>query len=120
MTPERWKRTEELYQAARTRPSGERAAFLAEACRDDEALRRDVESLVNESDAADDFLSEPPLANAGHTRTDCRGVRLRNSSSLKSRCAEVSRSRPLGEQRCGPRNDATHQGKEPSSAHLPK
>ena len=48
MTPERWKRVEELYHAARTRPPGERAAFLAEACRDDEALRRDVESLLNE------------------------------------------------------------------------
>ena len=31
MTPERWKRIEELYHAARARPSGERAAFLAEA-----------------------------------------------------------------------------------------
>ena len=33
MTPERWKRIEELYHAARARPPGERAAFLAEACR---------------------------------------------------------------------------------------
>ena len=48
MTPERWKRVEELYHAARNRPPGERAAFLAEACPDDEALRRDVESLLNE------------------------------------------------------------------------
>ena len=38
MTPERWKRVEELYHAARTRPSGERVAFLADTCRDDEEL----------------------------------------------------------------------------------
>jgi eukaryotic-like serine/threonine-protein kinase len=69
MTPERWKRTEELYQAARTRPSGERAAFLAEACRDDDALRRDVESLVNEPDSADGFL-EPPAVNAAQIVSD--------------------------------------------------
>src|SRR3979490_1347553 len=62
MTPERWKRTEALYQAARARPSGERAAFLAEACRDDEALRRDVESLVNEPDSDDGFLAELAIA----------------------------------------------------------
>ena len=31
MTPERWKQVEELYHAARTRPSGERVAFLADA-----------------------------------------------------------------------------------------
>ena len=29
MTPERWKRVEELYHAARIRPSGERVALLA-------------------------------------------------------------------------------------------
>ena len=44
MTPERWKRTEELYHAAGALPSSERAAFLSEACPDDEELRRDVES----------------------------------------------------------------------------
>ena len=38
MTPERWKRTEELYHAARARPPEQRAAFLAEACAEDEAL----------------------------------------------------------------------------------
>src|SRR5215212_7259579 len=69
MTPDRWKRTEELYHAARSRPSGERAAFLAEACRDDDALRRDVESLVNEPDSADGFL-EPPAVNAAQIVSD--------------------------------------------------
>jgi hypothetical protein len=69
MTPERWKRTEELYQAARTRPAAERAAFLAEACRDDDALRRDVESLVNEPDSADGFL-ESPIVNAAQIGSD--------------------------------------------------
>ena len=50
MTPERWKRIEELYHEARARPPAERAAFLAAACADDEAMRRDVESLLAESD----------------------------------------------------------------------
>ncbi len=48
MTPERWQRIEALYHAARARPPAERAAFLAEACPDDEALRREVESLLSE------------------------------------------------------------------------
>jgi Tol biopolymer transport system component len=79
MTPERWKRVEELYHAARTRPLGERVAFLAEACPDDEALRRNVESLLNEPVSADGFLDTParaaadiqsegtPAAMSGHT-----------------------------------------------------
>ena len=58
MTPERWQRVEELYHAAYARPIGERAAFLAEACREDEALRRQIESLLNES-SHDGFLAEP-------------------------------------------------------------
>ena len=36
MTPERWKRVEELFHAAGARPSAERAAFLAVAVRDDD------------------------------------------------------------------------------------
>ena len=46
MTPERWQRTEALYHAAHAQPPGERAAFLAEACPDDAALRGEVEVLL--------------------------------------------------------------------------
>src|SRR5882672_7906777 len=46
MTPDRWKRLEEIYHAARTRDSAERAAYVAEACGDDEDLRLQIESLL--------------------------------------------------------------------------
>jgi Tol biopolymer transport system component len=59
MTSERWIRTEELYHAACARPADERSAFLAEACGDDESLRRDVESLLNESGSSDGLLDTP-------------------------------------------------------------
>jgi len=65
MKPERWKQVESLYHAARTRPSGERAAFLTDRCRDDESLQRDVESLLNEPVSDDGFLV-PPAAAAAH------------------------------------------------------
>jgi Tol biopolymer transport system component len=70
MRPERWKRTEELYHAARARPPGERGAFLAETCADDEAMRRNVESLLAESESGDGFLAEPALATSMPTLTD--------------------------------------------------
>jgi eukaryotic-like serine/threonine-protein kinase len=69
MTPELWKRTEELYHAARARPPGGRAAFLAEACPDDESLRREVQSLLAESESDDGFLDEPTFAMSGHPLT---------------------------------------------------
>ena len=61
MTPERWKRTEELYHAASARPPDERASFLREACRDDSTLRREVEGLLNESDLDPGLLDGPAL-----------------------------------------------------------
>ena len=58
MTPERWKRIEELYHESRARAPGERAAFLAQSCPDDEALRREVLAILNDTDA-DGFLATP-------------------------------------------------------------
>ncbi len=66
MTPERWKQIEELYHAAHARSSDQRAAFLADACRDDEVLRRDVEALLKGTHSDDGFLAEPPLVLPAH------------------------------------------------------
>ena len=43
---------EALYHAARARPAEDRAAFLAEACAGDDALQREVESLLADEGAA--------------------------------------------------------------------
>ena len=59
MTPERWKRIEELYRAAEARQPGDRSAFLAQACADDDRLRKNVESLLAESEPPDDFFARP-------------------------------------------------------------
>ena len=46
----RWRRIEELYHAALERHESERPAFLLAAC-DDEAMRREVRSLLAEGAA---------------------------------------------------------------------
>jgi eukaryotic-like serine/threonine-protein kinase len=46
MTPERWKRLEEIFHAAREQDAARRAAYVAAACEDDEPLRVQVESLL--------------------------------------------------------------------------
>ncbi len=61
MTPERWKQIEKLYYAARKREPGQRAAFLDQVCAGDEALRREVESLLASDEQASDFLATPAL-----------------------------------------------------------
>ena len=60
--PERWQRIEALYHQARAAAPADRAAFLAAACADDDAMRREVESLLAESDSDDGFLAEPAFA----------------------------------------------------------
>jgi serine/threonine protein kinase len=47
MTPERWQRIDRVWQAVLARPEPERAAAVAELSDGDEALRRDVESLLS-------------------------------------------------------------------------
>jgi len=60
MDPERWQQMERVYHEALEKPRGERAAFLAEACSGDEDLRRQVNSLLEQSAAG--ILDEPALA----------------------------------------------------------
>lgn len=65
MTPERWQQVSRIYHGALAHDPGERASFLREACRDDEALHQEVESLLAQSASAADLLAEPALAMAG-------------------------------------------------------
>jgi Tol biopolymer transport system component len=53
---DRWQRVKALFQAAVERPAAERDAFLASATGEDEALRREVESLLASDDAELSFL----------------------------------------------------------------
>ena len=58
MTIDRWHRVESLCHAALARTPDERAAFLAEACADDTALRAEVESLLAGAESSS-FLEMP-------------------------------------------------------------
>ena len=59
MTPERLQKLQELFDGARDRAPAERASFLAEACGNDDALRRAVESLLVHHEQANSFIESP-------------------------------------------------------------
>jgi eukaryotic-like serine/threonine-protein kinase len=61
MKPERWRQVEAVYLAAMEREASHRSAFLAEVCADDEALRREVESLIRFHERASNFIEAPAL-----------------------------------------------------------
>jgi eukaryotic-like serine/threonine-protein kinase len=56
-----WQKIEQLYHAALEREESQRAAYLREVCTGDDALRREVESLLAQQIAAESFLEAPAL-----------------------------------------------------------
>lgn len=58
MSPERWRRIEEIFRATIDRPEPERDAYLTRVCDGDEDLRREVRSLLTR-DTAEDFIRDP-------------------------------------------------------------
>ncbi len=62
MTPERDRQISALFHAACQLTSGQRAAFLAQACAGDDELRREVEQLLAGDERAGDFLNQPVQA----------------------------------------------------------
>jgi serine/threonine protein kinase/tetratricopeptide (TPR) repeat protein len=59
MTPERWQKIQELFEAVLAQPPQDRVLFLSQACAGDESLRQEVESLL-----ASDSAEESPFENA--------------------------------------------------------
>ena len=61
MTPERWRQTEDVFDAASSIPAAERDEWLRTACGNDEKLRADVDYLLEQEMQADrdGFLEQP-------------------------------------------------------------
>jgi serine/threonine protein kinase len=70
MTPERWQRINELFHCALEREPAERAAFLDQACADDQELRREVESLIGSNENSDSFIDAPEFGAAAQLLDD--------------------------------------------------
>jgi eukaryotic-like serine/threonine-protein kinase len=60
MDSSRLKRIEDLYHAALALPATERESFIRESCGDDEALRRELETLLAVKKSSNNFFETPP------------------------------------------------------------
>ncbi len=65
MRPERWQQIRSIYNSALEMKSEKRDVFLEEACKGDEELRREVDSLLACKSEAEEFLESPALEVAG-------------------------------------------------------
>ena len=61
MTPERFQQVGALYEQAMELAPDRRVAFLRTTCAEDEALRREVESLLAAHESAEDFMDRPAV-----------------------------------------------------------
>ena len=52
---------ESIFAAVLKRPAGERSAFLASACGQNNSLRRHIEGLIESSEEVGSFLEKPPV-----------------------------------------------------------
>src|SRR5689334_22475016 len=69
MTPDQWALVERLYHEASNVPALDREVWLAQACRGDELVRREVDSLLAQNASVPDALDD-----GAHART--RGENL--------------------------------------------
>ncbi len=70
MTPTRWQQIDQLLDAVLELPAAERAAFLTQACKDDDELRREVESLLSASDNAGSFINTSAAHNVAQVMAE--------------------------------------------------
>jgi serine/threonine protein kinase/Tol biopolymer transport system component len=81
MTPERWQRVEDLFQAARNRTSADgRAAFLDGVCAGDAELRAEVEGLLDAEDSAGSFINTSAMRVAAGMIADERAAEMLGQS----------------------------------------
>ena len=60
-SPDRWQHVERLYHDALARDEAERETFLRHACAGDDALQREVESLLAYASGAQAFMDAPAI-----------------------------------------------------------
>ena len=70
VTSEQWQRARDVFEAAMEVNPTERAAYLAEACHDDEWVRAEAQALLAAYEAAGDFIEEPAFANVAGLSMD--------------------------------------------------
>ncbi len=97
MTPERWRQVESLFHSAQERAPAERAAFLDSACRSDEELRREVESLLAAHDRDGSFLDSPAYEGGAGRRAEDQSASLAGREVVHYRVLSLVGAGGMGE-----------------------
>src|SRR6185503_20010401 len=72
MKPDRWRKVDELFEAALDHEPGRRAAFLDHACGSDKDLRHEVEKMLDFEKQSEDFIKTDVFDVAARLITNSR------------------------------------------------
>ncbi|HEX3877634.1 MAG TPA: protein kinase [Bryobacteraceae bacterium] len=83
MTPQRFQQLRNVFEAAMERQESDRAAFVAEACREDEDLRQEVARLIEANDATVTLRAWPQATATGADPGSREGRRIGDYEVLR-------------------------------------
>lgn len=83
MEPELWRRIEDIFHRALALDESQRTTFLDQECRDDQELRREVESLLALDPRARDFIESPAVGDVT-ALTDDQPVRSEHGEAVSA------------------------------------
>ncbi|MDT7816961.1 MAG: eukaryotic-like serine/threonine-protein kinase [Acidobacteriaceae bacterium] len=84
MDPQQWQQVDNLLHLVLDRPPEDRDAFLRQACGGDEALEREVRSLLTAQEQAGSFLQNPAIEVAAQALADHQNADRQNKEGQKS------------------------------------
>ncbi len=84
MDPQQWKQVDNLLHLALDRPPEDRDAFLRQACKGDEALEREVRSLLASQEQAGSFLQNLAIEVAAQALVDQQNVTSKTKRARKT------------------------------------
>jgi serine/threonine protein kinase len=109
MTLEHWQKVEDLVHATLEREAGEWQSFLDEMCDGDACLRAEVESLLEQCEAAQDFIERPAFAFAADALADDASESLAGKQIGPHRVEREIRRGGMGAVYLGQRDDDAYQ-----------
>ena len=92
MQPEQWRKVWRLYHSVLEQEKDRRIEFLLQACRGDEELRREVASLLAQTERTGSFLEHPALELAGRALAQDEGQSLPGSRTANAEDPMVGRA----------------------------
>src|ERR1700723_920771 len=96
MDAERWKRIDDLLQAALQVPAGQQEEFLRQQCGSDSELLEEVGSLLTSHRKVGDFL-EPPANKGSNAITQTSAFGVPSATRIVSAGQVVSHYRMIGQ-----------------------